>query len=89
MNWADVIVVACGALAVVCAAVCHLAAKTCSSAADDVIEHFKAWTEARAEHNEHDRKSLKVWLEINEATRDGRPVADWAWAWAHGIDEDD
>lgn len=88
MTWAELVVILAAMLTITCAAVCHLATKTCADAADLVVDRLNAWNDARAEHSEHDRKSLACWLEISAATKEGRPVAEWAWAWANGIDED-
>ena len=88
MTWAELVLILAAMLTMACAAVCNLATKTCSEAADLVLERLNAWNEMRAEHDEHDRKSLAVWLEIQTATKEDRPVAGWAWAWANGIDED-
>ncbi len=88
MTWADFVLILAAMLTIACAAVCHLATKTCSEAADLVLESLKAWIDMRAERNEHDRKTLAVWLEIQAATKEDRPVAEWAWTWANGIDED-
>lgn len=89
MNWADFAVIAAAALAIVSAALAQWASRVALACTTQVAATYQQWADARAAHAEYDRRSLACWLEINAAMTEDRPVADWAWAWAHGIDEDD
>lgn len=89
MSPADIAVIVCAALALVSARVAWVGMRTAANAATSAVNALETYIETRREHDDFDRRSLACWLKINAATNEQRPVADWAWAWAHGIDEDD